>query len=94
MEDGRQNRKLTLLSILPATLLTNACPRLGGRRRWEAAQRKAAEKRAQGLKDTPKKRLMQEDVLYLMIANMPTEAELKKARDKMEEENRSKVKRS
>ena len=76
----------------PGKTSTNLHHRLGARRRWEAAQRKAAEKRAQGLKDTPKKRLMQEDVLYLMVVNMPTEAELKQARERLEQEKKSKEK--
>ncbi|MCJ1354416.1 MAG: hypothetical protein MMC33_004404 [Icmadophila ericetorum] len=64
---------------------------LGARRRWEKAQRKAAEKRAQGIKEKPAKRLLQENVLYLMVVNMPTEQELEKARKKMEEAKEKKA---
>ena len=65
--------------------------RLGARRRYERAQRKAAEKRAQGIRETPSKRLLKEDVLYLMIVNMPTEAELEKARKDLQEAKEKKA---
>ncbi|KAI9810691.1 MAG: hypothetical protein M1827_006150 [Pycnora praestabilis] len=57
---------------------------LGARRRYERAQRKAAEKRAQGRKEQSTTRIMQENVLYLMVVNMPTEQELEKARREMQ----------
>ncbi|KAH8817059.1 hypothetical protein F5884DRAFT_242815 [Xylogone sp. PMI_703] len=70
------------------TLLTGgrykATP-LGARRRWEKAQRKEAEKRAQGIKPVPKKRILQEDVLYLMVVNMPTPEEVEEAKKQIEE---------
>lgn len=53
---------------------------LGAKRRYEKAQRKAAEQRAKGLKTKSTKRGLQEDVLYLMIVNTPSAAELEKAR--------------
>lgn len=59
--------------------------RLGGKRRFEKAQRKAAERRAKGLKTQETKRRMKEDVLYLMIVNLPTEAEVVKVRVGMQE---------
>lgn len=59
--------------------------RLGGKRRFEKAQREAAERRAKGLKTQETKRGMKEDVLYLMIVNLPTEAEVEKVRVGMEE---------
>ncbi|MCJ1401787.1 hypothetical protein MMC11_005004 [Xylographa trunciseda] len=59
--------------------------RLGARRRYERAQRKEAEKRAQGIRTQPRKRLLSENVLYLMVVNMPTEQELEKARKEIQE---------
>ena len=52
--------------------------------------RKKAEQRAQGIKKTATKRLMQESVLYLMIVNMPTPEEIEKAKKKLEEEKAKK----
>ena len=57
--------------------------RLGARRRWERAQRKAEAKRLQGLEETGSKRLLREGILYLMIVNMPSEEGLEKARKDM-----------
>ena len=54
--------------------------RLGARRRYE---RKAAEKRAQAIVEKPRKRLLQENVLYLMVVNMPTQQELEEARKRL-----------
>ena len=64
--------------------------RLGARRRWERAQRKAEAQRLQGLKETGSKRFLREGILYLMIVNMPSEEDLEKARKDMRE---SKVER-
>ncbi|MCJ1436567.1 hypothetical protein MMC27_005947 [Xylographa pallens] len=58
---------------------------LGARRRYERAQRKEAEKRAQGIRTQPKKRMLSESVLYLMVVNMPTEQELEKAKNDIQE---------
>ena len=58
---------------------------LGARRRYERAQRKEAEKRAQGIRTKPRKRLLSESVLYLMVVNMPTEQELEKAKKEIQE---------
>ena len=57
---------------------------LGARRRYGRAQRKAAEKRAQDTREQPSKRLLQENVLYPMVVNMPTEEELAKAERDMQ----------
>ena len=59
--------------------------RLGARRRYERAQRKEAEKRAQGTRTQPRKRMLSESVLYLMVVNMPTEQELEKAKKDIQE---------
>ncbi|MCJ1379611.1 hypothetical protein MMC17_002713 [Xylographa soralifera] len=58
---------------------------LGARRRYERAQRKEAEKRAQGIRTQPRKRMLSESVLYLMVVNMPTELELEKAKKDIQE---------
>ena len=58
---------------------------LGARRRYERAQRKAAESRAQGIRQQSSKRLLRENVLYLMVVNMPTEEELRKAKKELQE---------
>ncbi|MCJ1394462.1 hypothetical protein MMC18_007340 [Xylographa bjoerkii] len=58
---------------------------LGARRRYERAQRKEAEKRAQGIRTQPRKRLLSESVLYLMVVNMPTEQELERAKKEIQE---------
>ncbi|KAK4696974.1 hypothetical protein P7C71_g1035, partial [Lecanoromycetidae sp. Uapishka_2] len=58
---------------------------LGARRRYERAQRKAEEKRRQGIRAKSSNRMLQEGVLYLMIVNMPTEQELEKARKGIQE---------
>lgn len=63
---------------------------LGARRRWEKAQRKRREQIAQGKLIKPAKRFLQEDVLYLMIVNMPTEEELAEARKKIAEAKKEK----
>lgn len=60
--------------------------RLGAKRRWEKAQRQAEQRRLQGRKDKSSKRMLQEGVLYLMIVNMPTEAEIKQAKEKLQAE--------
>ena len=60
--------------------------RLGARRRYEKAQRKAEQQRIQGIRQKSSKRSLQEGVLYLTIVNMPTEAELGNARARMREE--------
>ena len=59
--------------------------RLGARRRYEKAQRKAAEKGAQGQKEQSSKRLLRENVLSLMMVNMPTEKELERAQKELQE---------
>ncbi|KAL8991808.1 MAG: hypothetical protein Q9169_007632 [Polycauliona sp. 2 TL-2023] len=53
---------------------------LGARRRYEKAMRKEAEQRSKGIQQQPKKRFLSENVLYLMVVNMPTEQELARAR--------------
>jgi hypothetical protein len=58
---------------------------LGGKRRWEKAKRKENERILKGLKTTLKKRMMLENILYLMIVNMPLEAELEKGRVELAE---------
>ena len=65
--------------------------RLGARRRYERAQRKAEEKRLQGQKEKGSKRLLQEGVLYLTIVNMPTEQELENARKQIQEAKEKKA---
>ncbi|KAF6231925.1 hypothetical protein HO173_009762 [Letharia columbiana] len=64
---------------------------LGARRRYERAQRQAAEKRAQGIREQSSKRLLQENVLYLMVVNMPTEEELLKAKRDIQEAKEKKA---
>lgn len=59
--------------------------RLGARRRYERAQRKAEGKRLERVKEKGSKRLLQEGVLYLMVVNMPTEQELEKAKKEIRE---------
>ena len=59
-------------------MLMEVLDRLGACRRYERAQRKAAEKRAEGIREKSSKRILQENVLFLMIVNMPTETELEK----------------
>lgn len=56
------------------------------KRRWEKAQKRETERRAQGLKEQPRERFMQEEVLYLMVVNMPSEVELEKAKKGAEEQ--------
>ena len=41
--------------------------------------------RAKGLSTQPSKRLLSENVLYLMVVNMPAEQELEKARKDIQE---------
>ncbi|RAH43044.1 uncharacterized protein BO95DRAFT_434289 [Aspergillus brunneoviolaceus CBS 621.78] len=70
-----------------ATLITGGKLRaepLGAKRRWEKAQCKLDEQRARGLRGKPQKRLLQENVLYLMVVNMPTEAELERAKQDLQ----------
>lgn len=97
--DARNTHFITLLTggkikaepyVVPATnpvadIVLTRLDRLGGKRRFEKAQREAAERRAKGLKTQETKRGMKEDVLYLMIVNLPTEVEVEKARRAMEE---------
>jgi hypothetical protein len=80
---GREVESRAVSTFCQHSCLLEAHPAfysLGARRRWERAQRKAAESRMQSLKVSPFKRLLSEDVLYLMIVNMPTDAELAKAK--------------
>ncbi|CAD6565111.1 MAG: hypothetical protein ASARMPREDX12_005695 [Alectoria sarmentosa] len=64
---------------------------LGARRRYERAQRKAAGKRAQGIREQSSKRLLQKNVLDLMVVSMPTEEELVKAKRAVEEAKKKKA---
>lgn len=73
--DGRNRHLITLLS----GGRIKAEP-LGGKRRWEKAKQKENGRILKGLKTNPKKRMLQEDILYLTIVNMPSESELAKAR--------------
>jgi hypothetical protein len=73
------------------TLLTGGRYRaepLGAKRRWEKSQRKAADRRAQGLKDKPKKPFLGENVLYLAIVNKPSDAQIEAAKKIQEEKER------
>ena len=80
---GSPRSHLPLFSKYPSHLSsTNGkISRLGARRR---AQREAAEKRAQGIREQSSKRLLQENVLYLMVVNMPSQEELSKAKRDMQ----------
>jgi hypothetical protein len=62
----------------------NESRRLGARRCWEKAEHEAQEKRQQRLKEKPFKRLLSQDVLYLMVINMPSDEELAEARVHLE----------
>ncbi|KAK7729414.1 hypothetical protein SLS57_001899 [Botryosphaeria dothidea] len=66
---------------------------LGARRRWERAQRREQRQIARGKLIRPVKRILQEDVLYLMIVNMPSEEELAEARKKIAENKKGKDKK-
>ncbi|KAL9134553.1 MAG: hypothetical protein Q9175_004266 [Cornicularia normoerica] len=48
---------------------------LGARRRYERARNAKWRRRAQGIREQSSKRLLQENVLYLMVVNVPTEEE-------------------
>ncbi|KAL8767888.1 MAG: hypothetical protein Q9194_005861, partial [Teloschistes cf. exilis] len=52
---------------------------------WEKKQRQLAAERAQGIRDQSSKRVLSENVLYLMVVNMPTEEELAKAKRELRE---------
>ncbi|KAL1634384.1 hypothetical protein SLS56_002394 [Neofusicoccum ribis] len=65
---------------------------LGARRRWERAQGKQREQLARDELVKPAKRFLQEDVLYLMIVNMPSEEELAEARRNIAESKKGKSK--
>ncbi|KAL8637321.1 MAG: hypothetical protein Q9228_005393 [Teloschistes exilis] len=58
---------------------------LGAKHRWEKKQRQLAAERAQGIRDQSSKRVLSENVLYLMVVNMPTEEELAKAKRELRE---------
>ncbi|KAL8663570.1 MAG: hypothetical protein Q9202_003758 [Teloschistes flavicans] len=58
---------------------------LGAKRRWEKKQKLLAAEHAQGIREQSSKRILSENVLYLMIVNMPTEQELTKARKELKE---------
>ena len=73
--DGRNRHFITLLSGGKI----KAEP-LGGKRRWEKAKRKENERIMQGLKTNPKKRMLQENILYLVIVNMPEKADIERAK--------------
>ncbi|KAL8686279.1 MAG: hypothetical protein Q9218_007214 [Villophora microphyllina] len=62
---------------------------LGAKRRWEKKQRRLAAERAQGIREQSSKRILSENVVYLMVVNMPTEQGLDKAKkDLMEARER------
>ncbi|GME54896.1 uncharacterized protein LTHEOB_12933 [Neofusicoccum parvum] len=65
---------------------------LGARKRWERAQRRQREQLARGELVKPAKRFLQEDVLFLMIVNMPSEEELAEARRNIAESKKGKSK--
>lgn len=67
---------------------------LGARRRWERAQRRGQRETVISKLVKPAKRILQEDVLYLMIVNMPSEGELAEARRKIAETKQAKSKKS
>lgn len=83
MADPRDARNTHLITLITGGKI-KAEP-LGGRRRWEKAQRQAAERRAEGLKTKSVRRGLKEDVLYLMVVNVPTERELEEARREVRE---------
>ncbi|KAL8991710.1 MAG: hypothetical protein Q9169_007723 [Polycauliona sp. 2 TL-2023] len=56
---------------------------LGARRRYEKAMRKEAEQHSKGIQQQSKKRFLSENVLYLMVVNMPTGQELARAREQL-----------
>jgi hypothetical protein len=85
--DGRNRHFITLLS----GGMIQAEP-LGGKRRWEKAKRKENERILKGLKTTPKKRMMQENILYLMIVNMPSQEEIERAKSELKETKEGKGK--
>ena len=78
--DGRNRHLITLLSGGKI----QAEP-LGGKRRWEKAKQKENERILKGLKTTPKKRLLQENILYLMMVNMPSQEEIERAKNELKE---------
>lgn len=71
-------------SVHVVRVISSDSDRLRAKRRWEKAQRKLDEQRARGLRGKPQKRLLQENVLYLMVVNMPTEAELERAKQDLQ----------
>ncbi|KAL8628246.1 hypothetical protein Q9189_006062 [Teloschistes chrysophthalmus] len=58
---------------------------LGAKRRWEKRQRQLTAGRAQGIREQSSKRVLSENVLYLMVVNMPTGEQLAKARRELRE---------
>lgn len=65
---------------------------LGGKRRWEKAKRNENEKILKGLKTTPKKRMMLENILYLMVVNMSSQEEIERAKGELKEKEEGKGK--
>lgn len=51
----------------------------------EKAKRKENERILKGLKTTPKKRTLQENILYLMIVNMPSQEAIEGAKNELRE---------